>query len=90
MSRRRSRLDIYLDMLEKVASGIEKPTRLMYATNLGWKPMQEVLEALKTQDLVTVSEEKKGNQARRRIGITEKGKKALDYFKAKKKEYGIT
>jgi len=74
---KRSRLEIYLDVLEAVASGIEKPTRIMYATNLSWKPTQKIIEFLINQGLIkefTVGK-------RRRYEITEKGLDVLKYFR---------
>jgi len=32
---------------EKQRKGTHKPTRIMYRTNLSWKPLIEVLEAMK-------------------------------------------
>jgi len=40
VSRRRSRLDIVLAVLSAVGRGVDRPTRIMYASNLSWRPMQ--------------------------------------------------
>ena len=37
---RRSRLEIFFDVLAIIARGVSKPTRIMYKTNLSWTSMQ--------------------------------------------------
>ena len=80
MTRKRSRLEIYLDILGVVRSGVYKPTRIMYRTNLSWRPMQEMLQSLIAQGLIAVNNEKR----RKNYEITEKGRTALKYFKKTK------
>ncbi len=46
MQRRRSKLDIVLIVLGAVRRGMDKPTRIMYAANLSWKPTQKILDNL--------------------------------------------
>jgi predicted transcriptional regulator len=79
MSRRRSRLEIMLKILSVVRDGNDKPTRIMYASNLSWKPIQRALSSMVEQGLVemmmTPSE-----KSRKRYVITEKGVNVLDYF----------
>ena len=76
MTRRRSRLEIYLDILKAIKNGINKPTRIMYATNLSWTPLQEVLESMLSQNLIQITE----NNRRKKYFITKKGEKILRYF----------
>ena len=76
MPPRRTRLEIMLNILRAVKSGVEKPTRIMYRTNLSWKPLMKVLTSLSDQGLVTVIEE--GNH--RFYEITDKGRNVLQYF----------
>ena len=78
---KRSRLEIYLDILQTIRSGVQKPTRIMYSTNLSWNPLQEILDSLISQGLIEMREE--GN--RKRYEITEKGRTALKYFNQAKK-----
>ena len=78
---KRSRLEIYLDVLETVKNGVRKPTRIMYRTNLSWNPLQEVLDSMITQGLITLNTEGR----RKRYEITDKGRSALKYFNQVKK-----
>ena len=77
---KRSRLEIYLDVLQSIRSGVYKPTRIMYNTNLSWNPLQEILQSLIAQELIVMNE--MGN--RKNYEITEKGITALKYFKQAK------
>lgn len=74
---KRSRLEIYLDILEVVRKCPQKPTRIMYKTNLSWKPLMKILECLLNQGLLSVAED--GNHTI--FEITEKGKNVLKHFK---------
>jgi len=76
MSSKRSRIEIYLDILQAIKRGTHKPTRIMYRTNLSWKPLMSILESMMEQGLVRAEEE--GN--RTTYWITEKGKSVLNYF----------
>ena len=78
---RRSKLEIYLDILHIIAGGESKPTRIMYAANLSWLPMRMILKSLKDQGLIQSSPS--GNRDKRlseRFDVTEKGHKVLKYF----------
>ena len=72
---RRSRLEIYFDVLETIEEGTHKPTRIMYETNLSWKSLCDVFENLLKSDFIR--EEKMGNS--KRYYIFEKGRNALSY-----------
>jgi predicted transcriptional regulator len=72
---RRSRLEIYFDVLEAVERGVHKPTRIMYSTNLSWKTLREVISVLTSKGFI--SEEEVKNSKRYRI--TEKGRNVLFY-----------
>ena len=74
--RKRSKLEVYLEVLRIVNRGESKPTRIMYKANLSWVPLQEILEFLLSQDLL-----KEGATSKRKeYFITEKGKRVLAYF----------
>jgi len=73
--RRRSRVEIYLDIL-RASMKVHKPTRIMYSSNLSWKPLQEYLKNLKEMGLIT--EERKNGH--RLYYITENGKNVLSYL----------
>jgi len=76
MFRKRSKLEIYLDILRTIKKGENKPTRIMYRTNLSWTPLQKILESMISQDLIKKIEKDK----RKKYTVTEKGKNVLRYF----------
>lgn len=77
VQQRRSRVDIYFDVLTAVgAEGETKPTQLMFKTNLCWKSMWDALAYLAERGLV--SSRKEG--ARRLITITPIGRACLERF----------
>jgi len=76
MTRKRSRLEIYLHVLKTIRLGINKPTNIMYKCNLSWIPLKEILNSLINQDLIMMIEK----ENRRTYGITEKGRNVLRYF----------
>jgi predicted transcriptional regulator len=76
VSSKRSRIEIYLDVLQAIRKGIYKPTRIMYRTNLSWKPLMQVLNTMMEQELIT--SEELGSHITYKI--TEKGMNVLNYF----------
>lgn len=85
MSGRRSRFEIYVDVLAEIKGGTIKPTKIMYGANLSWKPLQKILENLVTQGLI-VEIRRGGKDKRTKVeyGITEKGENVLRYYKKAK------
>lgn len=82
MTARRSKLEIYLNVLQIIKSGTEKPTRIMYAANLSWKPLQKILDAMTTQGLINGVEAEDGDDKRttKIYEISQKGENVLRYF----------
>ncbi len=76
LSSKRSRIEIYLDILQAIKKGVNKPTRIMYSTNLSWKPLMQVLDTMMEQKWIT-SEELGCHITYK---ITEKGLNVLNYF----------
>ncbi len=74
---RRSKLEIYFEILDAIDRGVDKPTRIMYKTNLSWIMLHQIFEVLMTGGFVT--EENSKNS--KRYYITEKGKRALSYHR---------
>ena len=72
---RRSRLEIYFDVLKAIDNGTHKPTRIMYETNLSWISVCNVFDTLINSDFIR-SEKWKSSK---RYHITEKGRNALSY-----------
>ena len=68
---------MYLDVLEKIGQGINKPTNIMYRCNLSWRPFQEILRSLIEKGLI--EEIEKYN--RKYYVITKKGNETIFYLK---------
>jgi predicted transcriptional regulator len=84
MSPRRSQLEIRLNILSAVRDGVDKPTRIMYAANMSWKPVQRILSHLVEQGLLEVRMNTESRQSKRRYVLTDKGANVLDYFEKAK------
>lgn len=80
MSPRRSKLELQLIILSAIEDGVDKPTRIMYAANMSWKPVQKILSRLVEQGLIVVMTSPKREQSKRRYMITKKGSKILTFF----------
>ena len=78
MSSRRSRLEIVLSILSVIRAGNDKPTRIMYAANMSWRPSQRMLSNMIEQGLVEVRTT--SGISKKQYLITEKGVDVLDYF----------
>jgi predicted transcriptional regulator len=74
---RRSRLEIYFDILDVIDSGVDKPTRIMYKANLSWNSLQDHFATLLNAEFIEEHLVKNCN----RYSITEKGKSALHYYR---------
>jgi len=84
MSSRRSQLEIRLNILSAVKDGVDKPTRIMYAANMSWRPVQKTLSNLVEQGLLERQVNIESSKSKTRYVITEKGIHVLDYFKKAK------
>ncbi len=80
MSKRRSRLEIVLNVLSVVAEGLDKPTRIMYAANMSWTSKQKMLSQLVELGLLEVVYNQGDRRSNRRYKITEKGINVIEYF----------
>jgi len=90
---RRSKLEVYLDVLWIIKDGTDKPTRIMYGANLSWNPMQKILNSLVSQGLITeiASEEDSGDKRTPRVyKITQKGENTIKYFSRVKELLVVT
>jgi len=43
---RRSRFEMYVDILTEIKRGTGLPTHIMYGSNLSWNPLKNTLEKL--------------------------------------------
>ena len=81
MTNRRSKLEIYVHIMEEIRSGNIKPTKIMYAGNLSWKPLQQMLKSLIVQELIEEYESEEGdNRTSKVYRLTDKGQSVLHYF----------
>ena len=81
MSARRSRFEIYVDILNEVKAGSNKPTQIMYRANLSWKPLQNILKSLLNQGLLCEMEEEiKDKRTKIRYELTQKGENVVRYY----------
>lgn len=86
---RRSKLEIYLEVLNIIKNGTYKPTRIMYQANISWQPLMKVLGSMISQGLVDEIDMKKQNRKRDKrtskiYRITLKGEQVINYFKGAK------
>jgi len=80
VEKRRSRPDIFNDILKIVVKGARK-TRIVYGANLNFKLLREYLDDMKRQGLLTIEDGK--------IVATEKGKEYLVYYRGLR-NFGVT
>jgi len=81
MTSRRSKLEIYIDILEEIKDGVIIPTRIMYGANLSWKPLQQILKSLVAQELIVEDLAEDGDKrTKKAYQLTEKGVNVLRYF----------
>ncbi len=73
---RRSKMEMYLDILRAIGSGAEKPTHVMYKANLSWVVMRGFLENLKSQGLV----EESVVEGRSSLHLSNRGFELLNQF----------
>ena len=74
---RRSRTEIYFDVLEVIRRGEDKPTLIMYRSNLNWAVLNETLSVLVLNGFL--AEEQTKNS--KKYYITDKGISALSYHR---------
>jgi predicted transcriptional regulator len=73
---RRSKVEVYCDVLYAIGSGAEKPTHIMYKANLSYNVLCDHIEKLARKGLV-ISEELNG---KKRFHLSERGFKILQQF----------
>lgn len=82
MTRRRSKLEIYLDVLWIIKNGTKKPTRIMYGANISWKPLKRILKSLVSQGLIREVDARENRDKRTSTyyELTQKGDNVIRYF----------
>jgi predicted transcriptional regulator len=85
VTRRRSKLEIYVEVLSIIKGGTTKPTRIMYEANLSWDHLQRIISPALNQGLIeeidTTIRRKRDRRTTRCYELTQKGENVLRYFK---------
>ena len=83
MKHRRSKLEIYVDVIQIIKNGTRKPTRIMYGANLSWKPLQRILGSMVSQGLIREvdASDDRDKRTNKYYEITQKGENVIKYFK---------
>ncbi len=76
--KRRSKLEIYVEVLMVLSDSPKNLTRLMYATNMSWTPLKACLHLLIEQGMAKEYEKGAG---RKSYAITEKGLAVVNMYK---------
>jgi len=88
MEPRRSKLEIYLEVLGTIKSGTSKPTHIMYQTNVSWQPLKRMIGYMVDQGVVreidTSAIEGRDKRTSKIYEITTKGEQVLNYFRGAK------
>ena len=66
-----------MDILEAVAAGHERPTRIMFKANLSWIILQEAIDYLMTSGLL----QETADRGRRIYSVTHKGINIIEDFR---------
>lgn len=83
MSKRRSKFEISLAILDTIPRGNDKPTRIMSSTNISWLVLQRSLLTLESNGLIS-----KDNHENRSIySVTEKGYSVLKGYRTVKESF---
>jgi predicted transcriptional regulator len=81
MSNRRSRFEIYVDVLTEIMNGSKKPTKIMYGANLSYKPLKNILQSLLDQGLIEEDERRiKDKRTKVKYILTQKGVNVVKYY----------
>jgi predicted transcriptional regulator len=73
---RRSKMEIYMDILKTVAEGRQKRTHIMYGANLDWYRVTDHIDSLIKQDFL----KKKTEDGSICYTLTQRGKEVLEYY----------
>jgi predicted transcriptional regulator len=77
LSPRRSGFQIAIDVLTVIGEGEERPTRIMYASNLSWNSLRSTLDLLVRKGYI---EEDYISKRNKKYSITTKGRDVLNYY----------
>ena len=95
VKKRRSKMEIYLDILSVIQSGETKPTRIMTKTNMAWAQIQKEFQSLEDGGLIVINQtpepgrrQRKDMRSKLLYSLTKKGENILRYFRKDGKELG--
>ena len=81
MSNRRSRFELYVDILTEIMNGSTKPTKIMYGANLSYKSLKSILKTLINQGLIVEAEGiKKDKRTKITYKLTQRGINVVRYY----------
>jgi len=78
---RRSRFEMYVDVLTEIKSGTCLPTQIMYGANMSWNPLKNTLDKLKSKGFIAEQKIEVNKVSNRSYILTEKGDNVLNYLK---------
>lgn len=81
---KRSRLEMYADVLCAIADGAEKPTHVMFKANLSWPGVQACLKTMIKRGLIAMRQVRE----QKRYELTYEGFQALSLFLKLKERLG--
>jgi len=85
---RRSRFEIYVDILTEIDSGTILPTQIMYGANMNWNTLKRALEKLIAQGFIEEQPIYGIKRSNRIYKLTERGNNFLNYLKTVKEILG--
>lgn len=83
MPQRRTRLEMYFDVMTALKNGNDKKTNIMHAANISWQTLNEILGSLISQGFVEEIKALHWRDRRIRVyyGFTARGEKMMSYVK---------
>ena len=76
LSPRRSSFQITIDVLTVIDKGEQRPTRIMYASNLSWNSLKSTLDLLVSKGYINQNR----LDRKKKYFITAKGREILGYY----------
>jgi predicted transcriptional regulator len=88
---RRSKLELYIDILLTIKNGKEKPTNVMSWANISYPRLQRMLTDLCSQGLISKTKLQNSHDKRTntKYQITQKGENVINYINKSLKCYEI-
>ncbi len=85
MSKRRSRFELYVGVLEAIYNGHHKPTQIMYNAGLSWMSITGILANLVERELIReIDSDLKDKRTKNIYCITQKGVNVVSYYRKAK------